>query len=69
MNKRNFVVTVKEQEAGEPCFLLFEAYDDIGIGIGDKKVTFYLPKGTSIAEAEELADCLNAGVAKIAVTD
>lgn len=65
MPKRNFAVTVKEREAGEPCFLVFETYDDIGIG--KKQVTLYLPNGTGIKEAEVLAKSLNAAVAKIAV--
>ena len=66
MTKRNFVVTVKERQAGEPCFLVFETYDDIGLG--KKQVTLHLPIGTGIEEAKALAKSLNAGVAKIAVT-
>ena len=65
MDKRNFVVTVKERQAGQPCFLVFETYDDIGLGKG--AVTLILPASTGIAEAEALAKTLNASVAKISL--
>ena len=65
MSKRNFVVTVKERGPNEPCFVVFENYDDIGLG--RKQVRLTLPEGTGIAEAQALAKSLNETVAKILV--
>ena len=65
MSKRNFVVTVKERGPNEPCFVVFENYDDIGLG--KKQVRLTLPDGTGIAEAEALAKTLNDTVGNIRV--
>ena len=63
--KRNFVVTVKERDVGEPCFVVFELHEDIGIG--NKQVRLNLPEGTGIEEAKALASHLNNAVSKIVV--
>lgn len=66
MTTRNFVLTVKEQQAGKPCFLVFEAYEEIGLGKkadgASSAQRYWHPSGKALAKS------LNNGVAKIAVT-
>ncbi len=57
---RNFTVTVKEREAGQPCFLVFEGFD-----VGGEMIFLDMPAGTSLSEARALAQRLNAEVATI----
>ena len=60
---RNYVAEVKERDVGEPCFLLLNLSEDIGLG--DKTVIIDLPKGTGIAEAKTLRDALHGSEASI----
>lgn len=63
MESRNFVVTVKERQADEPCFLLFETVGDIGLG--KKSVVLDTAEGTNFEAASALARAINAGAIKI----
>lgn len=45
---RNFTATVKEREVGQPCFVVLELKDRIG-----------LPEGTGLDEARAMARMLN----------
>jgi hypothetical protein len=67
MKKRNFVVTVKERQRDEPCFLVFELHEDIGIG--SKSFTLNMPDGTDYEYARELARTLNDKVATVRLID
>lgn len=61
--KRNYVAEVKERGVGEPCFLLLNLYEDIGLD--GRTVTIDLPPGTGIVEAEALRDALHQSAASI----
>jgi hypothetical protein len=61
--KPNFIATVKERDADEPCFIVLENYEDIGTG--RKQVILSLPKGTGIGEAEALKKIINDTVEKV----
>jgi hypothetical protein len=63
MTKRNFVVTVKEGGTGTP-WLLVEAHEDNGVPAG-AHITFDLPEGAPIEEAERVARFLNDNLAAI----
>lgn len=63
---RNFVVTVKEREAGEPCFVQFELREDIGLKT-ERLITLDLADATSISDAQDIANLLNSKVAKISL--
>ena len=65
MTSRNFTVTVKERNPGEPCFLVFESDDNVGVGT--KAVRLDLRRGTGLAEAQELARKLNANVIRLSI--
>jgi hypothetical protein len=58
-----FVAIVKERDRDQPCFVVIEAYDDIGID--GKQITLNLPDGTDIEDAKALARYLNDKVATI----
>lgn len=60
-----FRATVKERNPGEPCFVVLETYDEIGLG--KKQVSLWLPPGTDYECAKKLADMLNAAKLKVAV--
>ncbi len=66
MQTRNFTVTVKERDGDEPCFLVFETDDNIGLG--SKALMHHLRDGTGLAEAQDLARRLNAHVIKVSVS-
>lgn len=63
---RNFVATVKERGADEPCFVQFELHDDIGLK-ADALITLDLATGTTIDDAKELASLLNSKAIKISL--
>ena len=63
---RNYVVTVKERQAGEPCFLLVELHEDIGLA-HDQHIIFEMPEGTDYDYARECAKKLNNVGAKLTV--
>ena len=65
MTSRNFTVTVKERNPGEPCFLVFETDDNTGVGT--KAVRLDLRPRTGLAEAQELARKLNANVIRLSI--
>lgn len=60
-----FVATVKERDRDQPCFVVIEAYD--GIGIDGKQITLNLPDGTNIEDAKALASYLNDNVATVGI--
>ncbi len=64
---RNYVITVKEREAGELCFLVFEPHESIQGLPADKDVMLDMPEGTSIEDARDIARQLNAMDLKIAI--
>lgn len=68
MAARNFVAIVKERQAGQPCFLQFELYEDIGLGDGKQMVSLDVPDGTDIEYAQTVAKMLNDKVARIMLT-
>ncbi|KKJ75179.1 hypothetical protein WH95_19775 [Kiloniella litopenaei] len=57
MNKRNFVVTVKESN-GDKSWLEVEMHEDIGLDAG-KIIVMELPEGSQFDEAEKIANFLN----------
>ncbi|MEZ0494924.1 hypothetical protein [Sphingomonas sp. IW22] len=60
---RNYVAEVKERDVGQPCFLLLNLYDDIGLD--GRTVILDLPEGTGIAEAQALRDALHSSGASL----
>ncbi|GLS44383.1 hypothetical protein [Methylobacterium brachythecii] len=65
--KRNFVVTVKERDPGQPCFLVFEVSEDIGLG--EKTIMLQMPEQTDFDDARTIALAINHGVEKVALID
>ncbi|MEH2522039.1 hypothetical protein V1279_007612 [Bradyrhizobium sp. AZCC 1610] len=65
MPSSKFAAEVKERQAGEPCFVVINT--DQAIGLDHKQVSFNLPHGTGLAEAEALAQALRASGATISV--
>ena len=61
---RNFRATVKERDAGQPCFVAVELSDDIGLP-KDRWITLNLPEGTGFEEARAVAKMLNETVEAI----
>jgi hypothetical protein len=51
-----FVPEVKERQAGQPCFIMLNPNDDIGLG--KKQIIFDLPDGTNIEQAQDFARML-----------
>jgi hypothetical protein len=52
----SFVPEVKERESGQPCFIMLNPAEDIGLG--QKQIVFDMPEGTGIEQAQELARAL-----------
>jgi hypothetical protein len=52
----SFVPEVKEREAGQPCFVVLNTEDS---GLRKKQITFYMPDGTGIEQAQEFARALS----------
>lgn len=67
MAERNFVVTVKEREEGQPCSLHFELYEDIGLG--RKMVVLEMPHGKGLSEAAALKEAINSQAYQIKIVD
>ena len=61
---RNFTATVKEREAGQPCFVVLEPKDAIGLP-ADRQVALDMPEGTDLEAARAVARMLNDQVATI----
>lgn len=64
---RNFVATVKERDVGEPCFVVLELNDDIGLP-NDLAITLNLPDGTGFDEARAVASMLNETIESVRAT-
>ena len=58
---RNFTATVKESEAGQPCFVVLEPKEAIGLP-ADRQVAFDMPEGSGLEEALAVARKLNDSV-------
>ena len=56
MSTSSFTAEVKEREAGEPCFVVINTHQRIGLE--RKQIMFDLPVGTGIDEARNLAEAL-----------
>jgi len=65
MKSSPFVPEVKEREANQPCFVMLNTSNDIGLG--SKQIIFDLPDGTSIEQAQELARLLRGSGATVRV--
>lgn len=61
---RNFTATVKEREVGQPCYVALELKGGIGLP-ADRCLTFDMPEGTGIEEAQAVARMLNDKVAAV----
>lgn len=57
MTPSKFKAEVKEGEAGEPCFVVINTNQ--AIGLGHKQIVFNLPPGKSLVEARQLASTLS----------
>lgn len=57
MTSSKFRAEVKEREAGEPCFVVLNM--DQSIGLDPKQIVFDLPSGTGLPEARQLATALS----------
>lgn len=64
MQSYQFVPEVKERQLGEPCFVSLNIQQR---GVGRNQVIFDLPNGTSIKQAEELAQMLRNSGATIRI--
>lgn len=60
---RNFTATVKERQAGQPCFVVLELQAEPS----SRHVVLHLREGTGIEDAEEIARLLNRNVERTAV--
>lgn len=65
--KRNFVVTVKEDTQGKP-WLLIELHEDIGLS-QDQHITFWLPEDTQYEDAEKIATYINSKLQCVRVSN
>lgn len=65
MKSSRFVPEVKEREANQPCFVMLNPDNDIGLG--GKHIVFDLPDGTRIEQAEELAPLLRSSRATVRI--
>ncbi|TCR04065.1 hypothetical protein [Neorhizobium sp. JUb45] len=63
---RNFVATVKERGANEPCFVQLELHEDIGLKT-ELLITLNLTEGTSISDAKAVANLINEKVATLSL--
>lgn len=61
---RNFTATVKEREAGQPCFIVLEPNEAIGLPT-DMQVALDMPEGSDLEAARAVARMLNDQVATI----
>jgi hypothetical protein len=61
---RNFTATVKERDVGQPCFVVFEPAEAIGLP-ADRQVVLDMPEGSGLEEARAVARLLNDQVAAI----
>lgn len=52
----SFMPEVKEQETGQPCFVVLNTDEDIGLQ--KKQIIFDLPNGTGIEDAQAFARSL-----------
>ncbi len=57
MPSSEFKAEVKERNPGEPCFVVINT--DQSIGLDSKQIIFHLPEGTGLAEAHQLATALS----------
>ena len=57
---RNFTATVKERDAGRPCFVVLE----LNAEPSNRHVVLELPDGTEFEDAQEVARLLNRKVQK-----
>ena len=64
---RNFTATVKEREAGQPCFVMLEPKDSTGLPDG-RTITLDLREGTGLGEALAVAKTLNEAVATVSLS-
>ena len=60
---RNFTATVKEREAGRPCFVVIEADGEPST----RHVVLDFPEGTGIDDAQAVARLLNRTVARVRI--
>jgi len=65
MKSSKFVPEVKERQPGQPCFLMLNTYEDIGLG--KKQIQFNLPEGTGFDEARELARILKSSGVTVSI--
>lgn len=65
---RNFVVTVKERQVNQPCFLVFEPHEEINLD-ENQSIVFDMPDGTNISDARKIAKMLNGLDVKLKIFD
>lgn len=65
MKSSPFVAEVKERGANQPCFIMLNTDQDIGLG--SKQVIFDMPEGTGIEQAQEFARMLRSSGAAVRV--
>jgi len=51
---RDFVIEVKEREAGEPCWLLVAPNNRVGLA-PNEHIAIEMPSGSALSDAQELA--------------
>lgn len=54
---KNFTVTVKERQEGQPCFLVIEEHRDVGLR--ERTLAFNMPFGSDFRDARNVARELN----------
>lgn len=64
---RNFTATVKEREAGQPCFVVLEPNDQTALPVG-RTIALELREGTGASEALAVAKTLNEAVAAVSLS-
>jgi len=65
MKSSRFVPEVKERQSGQPCFIMLNPDQDIGLG--SKQIIFDLPDGTGVEQAQELARLLRGSKATVRI--
>lgn len=65
MASSSFVPEVKERESGQPCFIMLNTAEDIGLG--QKQILFDMPEGTGIEQAQELARALRSSRVRVSI--
>lgn len=63
---RDFVIEVKEREAGGPCFLLVAPHTNIALG-PNQHIVIDMPEGSDITAAQNLARTINNSARSIGV--